>query len=672
MTGADPAEDPRALTVAEIFANGPYLVPIYQRAYAWGAEQIETLLTDVHDYRERLHSNYHIGSLVTHARSVGGSTGSVHEVVDGQQRLTTLFIILSVLRGRHPVITNPAGMLTYEGRERSTGDLARLGRDGVDWLDETDRLASVDDLQDFGVKVAVETVRAAFRQGMFSGEDLAYLLDHVRIIHTALPPETDLNHYFEVMNSRGEQLEKHEIVKAHLLGLLTNENDRTVASRTLAAVWDACSDMSRHVQAKFGPAARSMLFGKDTWDEIRFDSFDDLVSALRPATDDTTTPTRRSIGDLLTGRDQQIEQYAPADDSEAARYGAIIDFPNFLLHALSLTRRSTRPFTWDPDGGTPVPLDDKQLVREFKTQLTTAEQVKDFAVVLLRARYLFDRYVVKVDRLRANVEDDSNWVLQRARKRVPTDSPSGSRSPQLAPISTFGSTDNAPDTRENRHVLMLQSMFQVTDGRRTYKNFLYAILEFVYRHQGETSATEFIEFLRALAAARYRETIRPETLDSGTSVPRFVLNYLDYLLWTSFTEGSDTAPDGVDVDGFRFRYRTSVEHFYPQHPDAGSNIEILDASEVDRFGNLCLMTRSENSKRSNLAPLAKINQYRSSDQSLKFQIMAANALKNQTWSQPQIQQHGRDMRRLIEHVRADPATPRERQQPPLHGYDLEL
>ena len=42
----------------------------------------------------------------------------------------------------------------------------------------------------------------------------------VHIIHYQVPKDIDLNHYFEIMNSRGEQLEKHEIEKARLMSVL--------------------------------------------------------------------------------------------------------------------------------------------------------------------------------------------------------------------------------------------------------------------------------------------------------------------------------------------------------------------------------------------------------------------------------------------------------------------
>ena len=46
----------------------------------------------------------------------------------------------------------------------------------------------------------------------------------VTIIRTQVPQNIDLNHYFEIMNTRGEQLELHEIVKAKILGAIKSEN----------------------------------------------------------------------------------------------------------------------------------------------------------------------------------------------------------------------------------------------------------------------------------------------------------------------------------------------------------------------------------------------------------------------------------------------------------------
>ena len=616
------------LSIANVFDRARYVVPIYQRAFAWREDQILTLLRDVHDYRLRHPDGaYYIGTLVTHEHARGGDRPT-YEVVDGQQRLTTLYIVLATLGDMGSALTDT---LAFEGRERSSADLTALARHGKD--------GSLEDLQDAGIKIGAEGVIAAGARGEFTAEDLEYLLHNVRIIRTTLPAKTDLNHYFEVMNSRGEQLEKHEIVKAALMDRLRDVEDPDTARWTFARIWDACSDMSRHVQARFSSGDRTKLFSQN-WDQFECETFQDVVAALGgPARGGESHRTTLSA---ILGSEQPAVTTPSEDDTDATeRYGAIIDFPNFLLHVLALsTGRGSERFTWSR-GETPVPLDDKQLVELFKQRLQSGQGVTQFAFDLLRARYLFDRFVIKTDRTRES-DDDSNWVLHRVRKLE-----SGGKN-RLSPIATFGPSDAADEasvTGEHEHVLMLQSMFQVTDSRRSYKNFLYAMLEFLFASDETITASTFIGFLAKLADERYRLNVTRDQLDRGTLVPHFAFNYLDYLLWRGLTEGSLQDFAGVPYTSFRFRYRTSVEHFYPQHPDPESQIERLDASIVDRFGNLCLMSRSENSKRSNLAPAAKINQYRSERQSLKFQLMAAITQGSipPKWEEPEIDDHGQKM-----------------------------
>ena len=149
-------------------------------------------------------------------------------------------------------------------------------------------------------------MRSARDSGQFDTEDLQYLVDHVMIARTTLPARTDLNHYFEVMNSRGEQLEKHEIVKAHLMSFLANGEDAKRPLACLRRVWDACSDMSRHVQARF-PAARgndvrSPLFG-NSWDDFQAGGFD--RHRFRTEVDHWRRPASDRVVDDPQGSDQR-------------------------------------------------------------------------------------------------------------------------------------------------------------------------------------------------------------------------------------------------------------------------------------------------------------------------------------------------------------------------------
>ena len=70
-----------------------YTVPDYQREYVWKEEQVEQLLPDITEaFRANRSKDYFVGSVVVYPN------GKAFELVDGQQRMTTFFILLCVLK----------------------------------------------------------------------------------------------------------------------------------------------------------------------------------------------------------------------------------------------------------------------------------------------------------------------------------------------------------------------------------------------------------------------------------------------------------------------------------------------------------------------------------------------------------------------------------------------
>ena len=266
--------EPSIQTIRKLFTRGwHFRVPVYQRAYAWERPEIETLIRDVVSSLDR--PAYHVGSLVLH-RVSGTYDSHLYDVIDGQQRLTTFFLILSHPALREPLTNLPTSfefqgsILSFEERSHSTSDLAQLANGHGQGAPQ---------LVDDGIAAAVETIgdllgtserlarimREQTTQSLPPNHKLelhdwlSFLLDNVKITVSELPRETDLNHYFEVMNTRGMQLEKHEVVKAHLIGLLGDDaHARSVFNR----VWDAVSDFTRPVQAGFSPDEREQIFGR--------------------------------------------------------------------------------------------------------------------------------------------------------------------------------------------------------------------------------------------------------------------------------------------------------------------------------------------------------------------------------------------------------------------------
>ena len=256
---------PTEKNISQLYITGDkctYEVPIYQRNYAWGKDEINSLVQDVYDSIGP--STYYIGTLVTFHKG-----DNVFEVIDGQQRLTTIRLILSILN------TNIKNILTYRARKKSDYTLKKLSEQNADLSDpkNLDNFIKQLDDPDNGIINGLKHVRNAIDDIVGNDKEKfrIFFLDNVHIIHYQVPRDIDLNHYFEVMNSRGEQLEKHEIVKAQLMQKLSNGREQT----TFNSIWQACSQMSVYVQqaAEF---EKETVFTKKL-DKFVLQNFDDLA-----------------------------------------------------------------------------------------------------------------------------------------------------------------------------------------------------------------------------------------------------------------------------------------------------------------------------------------------------------------------------------------------------------
>jgi hypothetical protein len=232
-------------------------------------------------------------------------------------------------------------------------------------------------------------------------------------------------------------------------------------------------------------------------------------------------------------------------------------------------------------------------------------------------------------------------------------------------LNTFGDAD-AQDY-SNKEITMLLAMFHVSMPALNYKHWFSAVLKYLFESSGKfmyIDPLEYKDYLRNLAKAflfdnylakevnkkdyyeiifknnaammNNENDINMEYLNKGTAVENFIFNYLDYLLWCKNPN-----------DNFEFAFRSSVEHFYPQHP-TGTN-KPLDDVYLHNFGNLCLVSREQNSQYNNDMPMAKIQNYGATikTNSMKLQIMAKLAEKDGDWNIKKIEAHGNKMQKIL-------------------------
>ncbi|WP_142998763.1 HNH endonuclease family protein, partial [Streptococcus sanguinis] len=260
------------------------------------------------------------------------------------------------------------------------------------------------------------------------------------------------------------------------------------------------------------------------------------------------------------------------------------------------------------------------------------EWVQQFGQLLLTMKHIFDTFIVK----NVQLENETEWQIKRA--QYETYQRNENRGWKYVLINFQKNTfDNL-----NKNIILLQSMFAVTFTANRDSRWLYEILQFLYKHIEELNDQEFVarfkEFLEKMAVRYAEERLFTEdrSIKKYGDIPVYAFNFVDYILW-KHRSGLKEKYSSVEFEAFKFTYRRSIEHWYPQNPNSDERIEKMDDKFLHSFGNLCIITDSQNSKFGNLDPSAKYKQWEGifSRQSLKLQIMAAITEKTK-WKSDQV------------------------------------
>lgn len=614
--------------IKEIFESGKYVVPLYQRNYAWRKNEIEQLLQDIYEaFKKNPTGNYFIGSLVVLKRQNGD-----YEVIDGQQRLTTLSLITKIFG----ISKNPC--LFYDSRPeveeffkefyKADSNIQCLDypqishlKNAIEFIED----ANLDANNTTPVTIHKLTDKAAF---------IDFFANNVILIRVEIPGDTDVASYFEIMNNRGVQLQKHEILKSLLMAKIDNQADQ----KEFAYIWDACSQMDSPIQRNFNTELRRKYFGE---------KYDDFIFPFKDSPEDNIPINQLkpfSISDILQGKaDNGLTDNKNVDDEEieeeASEYKSIIDFPNFLMHILKLRYKTNT---------NEIQLNEKYLLKVYDS---IGNQIgpKDFINTLLFCRTIFDRFIVKTISDQ-NVEDEIKWTLHKPTKYENSWKYTG----------TFG------DTLEQDRIVKALSMLQVTFRTRIYKNWLQDILKWFWEGKKNVyiTAMEYQSLLDNLILKYYEErkfvsSPIPENEDInknnsyslGTDTPHFIFNFIDYLYWVDNKNPTNINTE-YDIENFDFKYWNSVEHHMAQEW-AERNIDKVPDKDnyINCLGNLCLISKSSNSRLSDRDIKEKVQTFGKGNLGAKRQIMykmSKDSEETYTWNKEKIKKHYNNIMQLIE------------------------
>ena len=600
-----------SLSVDCLLNEDSYAIPLYQRNFSWTYDEIEQLLNDVADAYQEKRDNYYIGTLVVNEEN------GLFKIIDGQQRTTALNLIALVLKNEFNFDKLEAVNLTFPARRRSNENIQKLFiNEKISENDENELTR--------GYRHAKDALKKVLGERQLEPQYFVdYLFNKVIIFRSILPKDLDLNLYFERFNSRGEQLEAHEILKAQMMAKF-GENQET--AEKFARIWDACAEFDKPVASQFKMRRkradsfqeRERIFG---WHFSNY-SFHNIYDDI-----DFYQNERRKLSDVLG---KKINEKNIEVEKDFGDYTQVIDFPTFLLHVLAI---------WEGRDPSEVQLDDKKLLTLFDIKNKNKTWIIEFSEFLLKIKHIFDNYIVRNSNMDSSSRNKDEWFLQKG--TYYEYQPNGKAKEHYIVEERF-TKNTFSDSEINQNIILLQSMFAVTFTANRDSRWLYEILQFLFENIEELNDQEFAirfkDFLEKMAV-RYAEGrlfTEEDIIKKYGDIPVYAFNFIDYILWKN-REELGREYKGVKFDHFKFAYRRSIEHWFPQHPNSDEKVEKMDDQFLHSFGNLCIITDSQNSKFGNLVPSAKYKQWEGifDRQSLKLQIMA-NITEKTKWESYQI------------------------------------
>ena len=240
------------LLVKHIFSKW-FRIPEYQRPYVWGEDQVIELLDDVMQARtSNPDSQYFLGSMVLskNLKEEGTTKYEEYDLLDGQQRLTTLFLITAVVRDLTPKTNESRLKICHETiykmavpddnspeRLRIVFDIRGKTKDFInEYVKEYGGTAKEDELklkisnkdEDISIRnmaKAILNIREYFSKNSID-DFFPYLRSNVLMIYVSADELEDAFRLFTVMNSRGVKLRNSDILKANNLGKIKDDTKR--------------------------------------------------------------------------------------------------------------------------------------------------------------------------------------------------------------------------------------------------------------------------------------------------------------------------------------------------------------------------------------------------------------------------------------------------------------
>lgn len=237
-----------------------FYIPDYQRGYRWTATEVRELLNDLKEYQETHTKDsppYYLQPLVVNDRTKEGAKRKKYEVIDGQQRLTTIWLILHYIAQKDPVVklknslkSNAASIpdevkhaakkvpspatvnITYETKGKARKSL-------TDMIDKDDAKS----LDEYHIKTVYDEIQTWFDRNKKQEQNiLRTLTEHTAVIW--YEPEGDAHELFQRLNIGRIPLTNAELIRALFL---TSKSTDIYGEREQVLIAEQWNDIERRL-----------------------------------------------------------------------------------------------------------------------------------------------------------------------------------------------------------------------------------------------------------------------------------------------------------------------------------------------------------------------------------------------------------------------------------------
>lgn len=350
------------VVIQEVFSRFWFRIPDYQRAYVWGKDEISELIDDVNYASEHNpQGQYFLGSMVLRkaTRTIDGVSFEEYELLDGQQRLTTLMLILACIRDRvrDDQLQGACREMLYQeenkwrkipGRSRIVYDIRDnvgafieryIKADNGSHSTDLPSIAAGKNLSLANMAAGMQTIHASFDDvERFASADefdrfVGYLLNNALFIYVSTEDLDDAFRLFTILNNRGVPLSNSDILKAKNLGAITDDKARG----KWAEYWEEVEgEMGRDEFDRFLSLVRT-IYVKDKAREGLLKEFDERIYGAKPPL-------------LALGSDtfDAVKAYKDAYDEVILLDGLSAALGNAYRNRINVMRRGLPSTDWIP------------------------------------------------------------------------------------------------------------------------------------------------------------------------------------------------------------------------------------------------------------------------------------------------------------------------------------